>query len=84
MRSEFAGKRCWNSFFKENPDMSAVSGARAFQCGWHVETAARLKECHSVVLPVRAIEISCQEKTGFVLEHRIDAHNKLVTLLVLS
>src|SRR6266540_2363705 len=82
MRSEFAREAGRDGFFKEKPDVAAVTRTRALQGGWHVEPAARLKESSPVGPPVVAIKVHRQKKAGFVLKHGVNAHDEIAAQFI--
>jgi hypothetical protein len=61
-----------------------LPGARALQRGWNAQTTASFPKCLRVLSPTFLVEIDGQEKTGFVLKHRIDAHDEILALIILT
>ena len=46
--------------------------------------AARFQDRSRILLPLRLVEIGRQEEAGFVLEHRVDAHDEVAAGVVLA
>src|SRR6266446_1136172 len=84
MGAELPCQRGRHCLVEENPDVRAITGARTFQCGWDVQVTAGFPKCLRVLSPTLLIEINCEEKTGLVLKHRIDAHDEILALIVLA
>ncbi len=82
MRTQFARQARRDGFLEEEPNMSAAAGTRAFECHGHIHAPARLNERACVLLPMLAVKISREEKTGFVQQHGINAHDKIAAQFV--
>src|SRR5262245_29952381 len=51
---------------KEQPDVTAVAGARALECGWNSELSTRGKECECVARPTLVVEVDSKKAAGVV------------------
>jgi hypothetical protein len=69
---------------EENPDVCTVAGARTFQCGGHVQATACFAKSFRIVAPAFLVEIHCEHEAGFVLQHRIDAHDEIFAGVILA
>src|SRR5258708_54993 len=84
MRSKPPRQRRGDRLVEENPNVCSVTGARALQRGWNAQTTASFPKCLRVLSPAFLVEIDGQEKAGFVLKHRIDAHDEILALIILT
>jgi len=66
--SKLACGICRNCMFKEDPNMAAISRARAFQGRWHLQFLACIEKRAGVVSPCFLIEIHGEKPTGLVRE----------------
>src|SRR5271166_2073828 len=82
--SKFACCICRNWLFKEDPNMAAISRARAFQCRWHVQLLARIEKGAGVVGPCFLIEIHGEKPTGLVREQRVNANSFFSEEMILN
>lgn len=62
--------------------MPARAGARPFQSRWKREPVTRLQESAGVFAPCISVKIDGEKMARFVLEHRIDAHDEVVPLVI--
>src|SRR5260370_825059 len=84
MGAKLSCQRGRDCLLKENPDVCAVPGARTFHRGGDVQVAACFPKCLCVFSPTLLVEINYQEETSLVQKHRIDAHNEILSLIVLT
>src|ERR1700730_17187356 len=84
MGAELPRQRGRDCLVEENPDVRAVAGARTFQRGRDIQVTAGFPKRASVFAPPPFIEVDCQEETGLVLQHRIDAHDEILALIVVA
>ena len=61
---------------KENPGMSAVSGARPFDRDGDAIATARVGEGPNIPPPLSFVEIRSEKPAAIVREHWINAHNE--------
>jgi hypothetical protein len=59
-----------------------VARARSLQSCRQILLAAGFQKCAGIVLPRCFVEIRGQEETGFVQQHRINAHDETTALIV--
>ena len=59
--------------FKEDPNMAAISRARAFQERWYIQLLACIEKRAGVIRPCFLIEIHGKKPTGLVFQERVRA-----------
>jgi hypothetical protein len=69
---------------EENPNVAALSGTRAFQCGRHIQFLTNLQESQSVILPGLLVEICREKPAGLVRQERIHADGLIAQEMVLD
>ena len=84
VRPESAGQTGGNRLIEEQPDVPAGAASRSFQQRGKLHLTTRIKKRSGVFLPTILVEISSQEETRFITEHRIEPHNKIPPGIVLS
>ena len=67
---------------EEKPEVASLARPRAFQSNGQRQSPACLPQRPGILLPGIAIEINRQQPTGFVREHRIEAHDKVAAQVV--
>src|SRR5664280_3025148 len=82
--SEFARGARRKRMFKEDPNMAAISRARAFQGRWHVQLLACIEKRAGVVSPCLLIEIHSEEPAGFVWKEGINANGFFPKEMILN
>src|ERR1017187_6678103 len=82
--SKFACDSCRYCMFKEDPNMAAISRARAFQGPWHVQLLACIEKRAGVVSPCLLIEIHSEEPAGFVWKEGINANGFFPKEMILN
>jgi len=83
-QAKLPGEAGRDRFLEEEPDVRALSGARALETGRDVLQSTGFEESLRVLPPVRFVEINREEEAGLVLEHRVDADDKFAAKLVMS
>ncbi len=69
---------------KENPDVTAAPGARAFEHGGDLPLGAGVKKRPHIVLPCRLVEIGGEQPARFVGEQWIDAGHEFARQMVMN
>src|SRR5260370_11978862 len=82
--SKFACGICRNCMFKEDPNMAAISRARAFQGRWHVQLLACIEKRAGDVSPCFLIEIHGEKPPGLVRSKRVTANSLLSEVMILN
>src|SRR5580700_2426125 len=82
VRTKFARQTGRNGVCKEEPNMTAVAGSRAFQHGGRIEPPAGFEESCRIRLPSFAVKVHRQKEAGFVLQHGIDTHDEIEAPIV--
>ena len=82
VRAEFARETRGERFGEEQPDVSAIAGARALQRRGHLEPAARLEKRARILTPVRSVQIDRDEKARLIRQHRIHAQPEVAALRI--
>ena len=72
VRPESASLRGRDRTVEEDPDVSSVAGARAFERGRYAHAATCRKEGLGIFPPAGLVEVDRQEAAGLVLEQRVD------------
>lgn len=74
---EFASEGGGDGFFEEEPEVAAISRARAFEGCGDVFLTAGGEVGEGIVGPTFAIEIDGEEVAGFIEKHGVDPHDKI-------
>ena len=64
--------------------LQSIAAARPFQGDRQVHWATCFNERPRILTSVCLVEIGCQEEAGFVLEHGIDSHDEIATVVILA
>jgi hypothetical protein len=81
-RAEFACQGSRDSLFEEEPHVRAGSRTRTFQGARQIHPAAGRNEGGRVFAPTLLVEIGGQEEAGLVKEHRIDARDERLSVII--
>jgi hypothetical protein len=81
-RAEFAREGCRDSLFEKEPHVRARSRARAFQGARQIHSSASRYESGRVFPPTLLVEIGGKEVACLVQEHRIDARDEGLSVIV--
>ena len=84
MRPKLARQSGRHGFVKEEPNVSALARARSLQGRRQIHLTASFQKRADIVLPCCFVKIGGEEETGFVQKHRINAHDEITAMVVMT
>ena len=82
MRAQVAGEPGGNGLFEKQPNVSPVPGAGPFDRRGNRQALAGLEEGLRILPPGIVVEVDGEEEACLVQKHRVDAHDKWVSLAI--